>query len=209
MRARLFPRFQLGPGRAAPECAQAAARYVQCIAEGLNKPVVPSVCSSTNCVRCSAAEIMISTFTKQDEADHSGARVMPIELSSAKALGTNGITEEGGTFKYVELHYANDICWYLDQTFCSFFFNAEIAGVDVEKLMVSLFVIIEFSSCMILITFLLLLARSFFNTLLITWCGRGLPNSVPCATHWLTTDWPAGFLPCSQGHRQRRFCRGE
>jgi hypothetical protein len=144
-----------------------------CASEDLFESVDKEDCTSTNCVRCSKAEIMISTFTKDNEQDHSGARVVPVELSTRSALGTSGREEAGGSFRYVELQYANDICWYLDQTFCSTFFAAQLGGTDVQQLLLALFVVLELCACAIALAFLLHLALAFFRTLLDTWDTDG------------------------------------
>ncbi|KAJ1633477.1 hypothetical protein T492DRAFT_837596 [Pavlovales sp. CCMP2436] len=127
----------------------------ECTSKDLWKTVEKDACTSTNCARCSIAEIVISTFTKNDENDHSGARIVPVDVTSTDPRGTNGLTQDGGKFEYVELQYANDLCWYLDQTFCAIFFDAQIAGVDVETLMLSLFITIELIACFVTLVFVL------------------------------------------------------
>lgn len=126
-------------------------------------------CTSANCVRCSAAEIMISTFDKVNAEDHTGARVVPYELSNRQPEATNGLDADGGEFLYVELQYATDICWYTDQTFCAYFFNAELEGVDVPTLMFTLFILIEVFSGALFIYWLWRIAMSFLHALLNTW----------------------------------------
>lgn len=103
-----------------------------CDENELWRNVSESDCSSTRCTTCPIAEVMITLF-ESHPTDHSGARVQPGVVSSAP-LGTDLNRQAGGSFEHVKMQFGDNICWYIDASFCSMFHNAEIRGLPVVPL---------------------------------------------------------------------------
>jgi len=100
-----------------------------CESEDLWEDLKSDECTSTRCRTCPLAEVVINIFKSTPE-DHSGARVQP-KAVTASPLATNMQRAEGGSLRYVELQFGDNLCWYVDATFCSLFHNMEANGLPV------------------------------------------------------------------------------
>ena len=151
-------------------------------------------CTSAHCTRCDIADVLITTFIKKSNADYTGARIVFTSLSSGqKPLDLLGKRVSGGTIEYVEFQYTVDMCWYLDQTFCSFFFDQQKAGRNVEQVMLAMFICVEFVAVMLAIVFLFGIALDFGEALIASWDTDH--DGVVEAMEVLSA-WRAGFRAC-------------